>query len=120
MIKGKAKIDPEDLIETVLDLSEDEEIAAIDGCCKKKIVTRLYIITSHGRYIEHGEKGEGEFKWLFKSEMYFHAFQLGTSNYISYMLPLVATKNPKAGTVENPIKSCPLPNTTKASRTPIF
>jgi hypothetical protein len=109
LIKGNAS----NAIPTTLNFSIDEQIAQIRGNLSIGIIGRIRILTSHGRYIECGNKNGEEFNWKFNSKLYLIGFRCCTNDYMISLfaiytdrIPQTQLKNIKKIVYPNMLKPC--------------
>jgi len=78
-----------DSCENILYLNEDDEqIILVEGYFDGEIITRIYLLTNHGKYIECGGKKGTKFNWKFEGGQYFIGLKACLQKYICFLTPL--------------------------------
>ncbi len=108
-IKGDSQDEP--CATNTLVLDEAERITLIKGCYTDEAITRLYMMTNEGKYVDFGTNKGEKFCWEMRPAQYFFGFKVAAKHWINFLLPLRSQRIPDVQSVS--IKSCELPNLAK-------
>ena len=94
-------------------LDDGERVILIEGCYEKTCITRFFVQTDRGKYINCGKSEGKRFKWIFKANHYFYGFLACVKHCVTFLLPQFAERPPEI--VHKMVQKCEVPNLTKPS-----
>ncbi len=92
-------------------LDEAERVVVVKGCYTESAITRLYMLTNKGKYIECGANEGKKFAWEFRGKQYFLGFKATAQRWINFLLPLKLERIPDVQIAT--MRNCDVPNIIK-------